>query len=166
MPIYLDTRGKAILSIGICARCSVKYAMSDLTPDPNAPGLLVCPDGCKDVLDPWRLPPRDGDRISIEYARPDIDISTPGAMPVYTNQIDGIGSILPTRPWAPRAPYVKGASTTPLNVDNPNVTLPQYQFLAIVAGNSGPIPPVWPVHAGVEVQDGTVTWLCLGIYPN
>ena len=40
------------------------------SPDPNAPGLQVCK-CCKDVLDPYRLPPRRPDDIIVKNPRPD-----------------------------------------------------------------------------------------------
>ena len=44
MPVYLSTRGKTTLGIGICGRCSRKFSLDDLYPDPNYPGLRVCKD--------------------------------------------------------------------------------------------------------------------------
>lgn len=81
MPRYLDTRGKSTIAIAICARCSVKYPWTALKPDPNSNGLMCCPDGCRDELDPWRLPPRPADRISLEWSRPDVSLS-PGSQAV------------------------------------------------------------------------------------
>lgn len=72
--------------------------------------------------------------------------------------------ILPVSPWAPLATYSFGAGVTPLNENNPNVPLPQYQFVCIVSGTSGAVPPAWPRNNGVLVTDGTVTWICVGIY--
>ncbi len=87
MPRYLDTRGNSTIAIAICARCSVKYPWTSLKPDPNSPGLMCCPDGCRDQLDPWRLPPRPADRISLEWARPDVPLSPgPQAVPVLPLQ--------------------------------------------------------------------------------
>lgn len=70
MPIFLDTRGKSTLGIGICARCSRKMSLDDLFDDPNAPGLKVCIKD-RDVYDPWRLPPRSPDQIALRFTRPD-----------------------------------------------------------------------------------------------
>jgi len=87
MPRYLDTRGNSTIAIAICARCSVKYPWTALRPDPNSPGLMCCPDGCRDQLDPWRLPPRPADRISLEWARPDVSLSPgPQDVPVLPMQ--------------------------------------------------------------------------------
>ena len=70
MPQYLDTRGRASLAIAICDRCHQKLPIVELGPDPNSPGLRVCR-GCTDVLDPWRLPPRQTEDITLDHPRPD-----------------------------------------------------------------------------------------------
>ena len=76
MPIFLDTRGKSTLGIGICARCSRKMPLDELQSDPNANGLMVC-ESDRDQLDPWRLAARPPDKIALRFARPDV-ILTPG----------------------------------------------------------------------------------------
>lgn len=75
MSVWLDTRGKSTLAIGICGRCSRKFSMTDLMPDPNYPGLLVCKDD-KDDFDPYRLAPRAPDNITLQFVRPDTPIGT------------------------------------------------------------------------------------------
>ncbi len=70
MPVYLDTRGKTTLGIGICGRCSRKFSLDDLYPDANYPGLRVCKDDL-DEYDPYRLPARQPEVISLQYPRPD-----------------------------------------------------------------------------------------------
>ena len=74
MPLYLDTRGRSVLSIGICDRCKMKRPLDELQPDENSPGLRVCP-GCNDQLDPWRLPARQTENIAVQYPRPDEDLT-------------------------------------------------------------------------------------------
>lgn len=76
MPIFLDTRGNSTLGIGLCARCSKKYPLGKLRPDPNAPGLLCCDEGCLDRYDPWRLPARPPDKIALRFARPDVPLDS------------------------------------------------------------------------------------------
>lgn len=76
MTVFLDTRGKTSLAIGICARCARKFPIGELHPDPNSPGLLVCAVDT-DQYDPWRLPGRPPDQIALQYARPDVPL-TPG----------------------------------------------------------------------------------------
>lgn len=80
MPKYLNTIGESVLTIGICARCQFKFPLRQLLPDPNAPGLLVC-DNDRDVYDPYRLPPRQPDKITVEYVRPDERLTTGPTLP-------------------------------------------------------------------------------------
>lgn len=75
MSVFLDTRGRSTLGIGICGRCSRKFSLDDLMPDPNYPGLRVCRADL-DEYDPYRLPARQPDRITLRFPRPDTDIST------------------------------------------------------------------------------------------
>ena len=76
MPVYLDTRGNSVLSIAICDRCSRKFAYTELMPDPNFPGMRVCKDDL-DKFDPWRLPARQTENISLRFPRPDVNIALP-----------------------------------------------------------------------------------------
>jgi hypothetical protein len=76
MPRTLDTLGNAVLSIAICDRCKMKRAYVSLSPDPNFPGLRVCDQGCRDQFDPYRLPARQPEKISLRFPRPDTDIAT------------------------------------------------------------------------------------------
>ena len=75
MPLYLDTRGRSTLAIGICGRCSRKFPMDELLPDPKYPGLLCCAVD-RDEYDPYRLPARQPEKISLLFARPDTPIAT------------------------------------------------------------------------------------------
>lgn len=75
MSIYLDTRGKTTLAIGVCGRCSRKFSLDDLYSDPNYPGLRVCKVDM-DQYDPYRLPARQPEKISLLFARPDTSIAT------------------------------------------------------------------------------------------
>lgn len=70
MSHYLDTRGLSSLAIGICGRCSLKFPVVDLMEDPNSPGLKVCRYDVDDY-DPYRLPPRETESITLEFVRPD-----------------------------------------------------------------------------------------------
>jgi hypothetical protein len=78
MPVYLDTRGKSSLAIGICGRCSRKFPIGELLSDPNYPGLLVCRKD-RDDFDPYRLPARQPENIALRYARPDTPLYEGGA---------------------------------------------------------------------------------------
>ena len=75
MSIYLDPQGQTTFGIAICARCSRKFLLAELSPDPNFPGLMVC-EADKDEYDPYLLPPRRPDQIVLPFNRPDIDIAT------------------------------------------------------------------------------------------
>ena len=75
MPVYLSTRGKTTLGIGICGRCSRKFSLDDLYSDPNSPGLMVCA-ADRDEYDPYRLPARQPDNIVLPFTRPDTPIPT------------------------------------------------------------------------------------------
>jgi hypothetical protein len=75
MPLYLDTRGRSTLGIGLCARCSRKFSLDDLHSDPNFPGLMVCVADL-DEFDPYRLPARQTEDITLRFVRPDESIAT------------------------------------------------------------------------------------------
>ena len=74
MSTFLDPRGRSTFGIGICARCSRKMSLEDLSSDPNSPGLYVC-DADKDQFDPYRLAARQPERISLFHPRPDTNIA-------------------------------------------------------------------------------------------
>ena len=76
MPKWLDTTGMASLAIAVCDRCKMKRPFSSLGPDSNFPGLRVCDQGCRDNLDPYRLPARQTERINLRFPRPDISVAT------------------------------------------------------------------------------------------
>lgn len=75
MSLYLDTRGQASASIAICDRCKTKVPIGHLISDPNSPGLRVCHDTCADLYDPYRLPARQTEKITVRYPRPDEPLS-------------------------------------------------------------------------------------------
>jgi len=75
MPVYLDTRGNSVLSVAICDRCSRKFAYTELYPDPNFPGMRVCKVDL-DNFDPWRLPARKTENITLRFPRPDVSVAT------------------------------------------------------------------------------------------
>lgn len=70
MSLYIDTRGKPNVAVGICDRCRLKYPNVELRPDRDSPGLVVC-DGCNDTLDPYKLAPRKTEDITLRYPRPE-----------------------------------------------------------------------------------------------
>ena len=75
MSLFLDTRGLAWAGIGICDRCSRKFPIGELMSDPNSPGLRVCR-VYVDELDPYRLPARQTERITLPFVRPDVSVAT------------------------------------------------------------------------------------------
>ena len=75
MSKWLDTRGNTVLSIAICDRCKMKRAYDEIGTDRNLPGLRVCNFGCNDERDPYRLPARQPEKISIRFPRPDADVA-------------------------------------------------------------------------------------------
>lgn len=75
MPRFLDTTGNASLAIFICDRCKMKRPIVEQMPDPNLPGLRVCQQGCADQLDPYRLPARKTERITLRFPRPDVSVA-------------------------------------------------------------------------------------------
>lgn len=77
MSRYLDTRGRSTLGIALCGRCSRKFSLDDLSPDPNSPGLMVC-SADRDAFDPYRLPARQADNITLRFVRPDDPLTVPG----------------------------------------------------------------------------------------
>lgn len=78
MARYLDTRGRSTLAIGICGRCSRKFPLDELMPDPNYPGLMVCR-ADRDDFDPYRLPARPADDITLKFVRPDEPLTGGGS---------------------------------------------------------------------------------------
>lgn len=76
MSIFLDTQGQSTLGVALCARCSKKFPLGDLSPDRNSPGLMVCK-ADNDEFDPYRLPARQPDNIVLPFVRPDIPLQVP-----------------------------------------------------------------------------------------
>jgi beta-glucanase (GH16 family) len=71
MPKFLKTRkGSPTIAIAICDRCREKTFYDELSPDVNTPGLRVCMK-CADELDPYRLEPRQVEKITLRYPRPE-----------------------------------------------------------------------------------------------
>lgn len=81
MPLFLNPRGKATYGEGICARCDLKFSLQELFDDPNYPGLKVCRKDM-DQYDPYRLPPREPDPISLPFTRPDVPLYASQSPPV------------------------------------------------------------------------------------
>ncbi len=75
MSIWLDPTGKSTYGIGVCDRCRVKMSLDELYSDPNSPGLRVCRKDL-DNLDPYRLPARQTEIITLPFTRPDAPLET------------------------------------------------------------------------------------------
>jgi len=85
---WLDTRGNSVISIAICARCKMKRAYTDIVEDGNIRGLRVCVYGCRDTLDPYRLPARKTENITVRYPRPDVPVNQVHNNLVIANNIN------------------------------------------------------------------------------
>lgn len=88
MSVFLDPSGRSTFGIGVCARCWRKFSLEDLFSDPNSPGLKVCKDDLDDY-DPYRLPARRTEDITLPFYRPDEDLTAGGAVP-NTTTLNGI----------------------------------------------------------------------------
>lgn len=75
MTRFIDPSGESTYGIGLCARCSRKFRLAELAPDPNYPALMVCREDSDDY-DPYRLAPRKEDQIVLPFVRPDTPIPT------------------------------------------------------------------------------------------
>jgi hypothetical protein len=75
MPRFIDPTGESTYGIGICGRCSRKFKLAELHPDPNFPALMVC-DVDTDDYDPYRLAAKPEDQVVLPFVRPDTPINT------------------------------------------------------------------------------------------
>ncbi len=57
-------------SLAQCDRCKLRFPYLELRPDGDQPGLRVCGE-CWDPIDPWKLPPREPEAISLRFPRPE-----------------------------------------------------------------------------------------------
>lgn len=76
MPAYLPVKFSPTATVAVCDRCKKKVYLSDLRPDGNSPGLRVC-NKCWDLKDPWRLPARQTEKITVRHPRPDTPLEVP-----------------------------------------------------------------------------------------
>jgi len=127
MPVYLDTRGNSVLAVGICDRCSRKFAYVDLMPDPNFPGMRVCAED-RDDFDPWRLPALQTENIALRFPRPDVSVAT--------GPIGGTELVTGQAPSGPIDSPVNGVRK-PNNPSRNSVFITQSQSNATTAGNPG-----------------------------
>jgi hypothetical protein len=80
MPLFIDPTGRSTFGIGVCARCWQKFSLEDLYSDPNSPGLKVCLNDLDDY-DPYRLPARRTEDITLPFYRPDEPLTPGGPIP-------------------------------------------------------------------------------------
>lgn len=164
MPVFLDTRGNPTLGIGICGRCSQKFPLHELQDDPSIPGLKVC-EADRDAFDPYRLPARQVEDMTLPFCRPDVALENNGLVALFgPNQLNPIvngapilsspvTALGPTRPWQPNTWYNKGDTITPLNVDLDTTVLPQAWIVCLEAGWSGDRPPDFPTQSGIPLRE-------------
>lgn len=69
-----NTYSSGSIAIAICDRCKFKFPYTALMADGDKPGLRVCPD-CWDIKDPYRLPPRQPEAITLRFPRPDVSLA-------------------------------------------------------------------------------------------
>lgn len=91
MPMFINTRGKPSLAIGICDRCRLKMALSDMVSDPNSPGLRVHA-RCADGFDPYRLSMPSPEVIAVRFARPDASVAVENQVGIITE--DGLSFLI------------------------------------------------------------------------
>ena len=120
MPRFLNTEGTALIAIFICDRCKMKRAIIEAMPDPNFPGLKVCQQGCADQKDPYRLPARKTERITLQFPRPDVSVAADDQGLVLTPTGNNIPGGNPSE-W-----YIstENGSTTPQQTGNTDVITP------------------------------------------
>jgi hypothetical protein len=71
-----DPTGWPWYAVGLCDRCHRRFPLHELIEDGNLPGLRVCREDW-DELDPYRLPARQTENISLPFVRPDVSIAVP-----------------------------------------------------------------------------------------
>ena len=73
MSLYLPLRMRGSVAIALCARCGFKCQHDDLVQDPNTK-MWVC-SKCQDIYDPWKLPARRPEDITLHHPRKDEDLT-------------------------------------------------------------------------------------------
>lgn len=74
MSYWVQTKGLSSIAIGVCDRCKRNFPLVDLFPDGNSPGLRVCI-ADRDSLDPYRLPARQTENITLPFVRPPVPLT-------------------------------------------------------------------------------------------
>jgi hypothetical protein len=108
-------------------------------PDPNFPGMRVCKEDL-DNFDPWRLPARQTENISLRFPRPDVSVSMPPNLlntqgdPNTNTQYDNL--------YIDGAPYGQAGAPGDLNLASKFVASP---------------PPLNPVIYNINPTSGPQT---------
>ena len=121
MSVYLDTRGNSVLSVAVCDRCNRKFGYTELMPDPNFPGMRVCKDDL-DNFDPWRLPARQTENISLRFPRPDVSVALPNNL--INTQGDPNTEVQYNNLYIEGAPYGQGGAPGNLDLNSRFVASP------------------------------------------
>lgn len=87
MSLYLGA-----IAVAVCDRCHMKVPHSKLEPDDDTPGLRVC-SSCSDQLDPWKLPARRAETLTLRYPRPDTPVRTGAVASAYVFANNAIASL-------------------------------------------------------------------------
>lgn len=90
MPVWLPHNDGPNIATAYCQRCTHKRQYADLRQDPNDLNYY-CRFGCIDIFDPWRLPTRTTENISLEHARPQLENYDTFYPPQLTVQTGDIG---------------------------------------------------------------------------
>ena len=74
MSLYLDVKNVGgSMAIAVCPRCSMKMYYGDMVQDPNT--KVYMHKDCADKYDPWKLPARAAEDITLHHPRPDTDLT-------------------------------------------------------------------------------------------
>lgn len=76
MSLFKPPRGSGRAALAVCSRCKRKVYYDDLKQDPNNQNWY-CP-ACVDLYDPWRLPARVTENISLDHPRPETELTGAG----------------------------------------------------------------------------------------
>jgi hypothetical protein len=117
MPVFLDPSGRSTFGIGVCARCWQKFSLEDLFSDPNSPGLKVCKDDLDDY-DPYRLPARRTEDVTLRFYRPDEDLTAGGAVP-NTTSLNGVRGTIGGNPRITAGGDLRVLESATLGSDDP-----------------------------------------------
>lgn len=94
MSLFLDTRGLSTVAVGICDRCKMKVPLAKMRDDGNSPGLRVCDKpGCWDHFDPYRLPARRTEDITLRYPRPEVQLIPEPPINIFQVIVEGTDSL-------------------------------------------------------------------------